>query len=76
MPTYIMTPYMFNNLKNVSGFTGMNGETYSEHICILFDSQLSENQKEKIKSEQTPQVALDYLGTIVEYTHDYDLRTK
>ena len=54
----------------------MNGETYSEHICILFDSQLTENQKEKIKSEQTTQIALDYLGTIVEYTHDYNLRTK
>jgi len=71
-----MTADMFNHLKKVSGFTWMNGKTYPEHICIIFDSHLTENQKEKIKGEEKTDIALDYLGTIVEYTHDYELITK
>ena len=72
MPTYIMFPNMFYSLSSIRGFSHMNGGTYTEHICIIFDSQLTEEQKKKIKSmNKFPQRALDYLGTIVKYTHEY-----
>jgi len=61
---------MFYSLSSISGFSHMNGGTYAEHICIIFDSQLTEEQKKKIKS-MNMQDALDYLGTIVKYTHEY-----
>ena len=69
MSTYLMSPNIFHDLTQVRGFTEMNGKTYAKHICIIFDSQLTEDQKEKIKSKVTTQAALDYLRTLVKYTH-------
>ena len=34
---YIMAPELFGGLKHVSGFTNLNGNTYTEHICIIFN---------------------------------------
>ena len=76
MPTYLMSQNMYNELTHVSGFTEMNGGTYPEYICIILDSQLTNDQKEKFKSKTTIAEAMNYLGTIVDYTHDYNLRTK
>ena len=69
-PHYIMRPSLFENLKLVSGFTNSNGHIYTDHICIIFNSFLSTEQKKIIKSKNT-QEALDYLKTIVKYTHEY-----
>ena len=40
-----MPPELFHELKFVNGFTKSNGETYIEHICIIFSKILSEDQK-------------------------------
>ncbi len=67
---YIMTPELFGGLKHVSGFTNLNGNTYTEHICIIFNEILSEDQKKTIMSMATNK-ALEYLKTIVDYTMSF-----
>ena len=42
---YLMPPSMFENLKSVSGFTNLNGKTYTEHICIILKEKLTEQQR-------------------------------
>ena len=70
MDSYLMTPKLFRSLAAcVSGFTNMNGNTYMEHICIIFDKKLTDNQKTIIKDKKNELEALDYLGTIMNYTH-------
>ena len=66
---YLMPPSMFENLKSVSGFTNLNGKTYTEHICIIFKEKLTEQQKKSIMSKKNSKEALDYLNTIISYTH-------
>jgi hypothetical protein len=67
---YIMDPTLFENIKDVSGFTTKNGSNYQEHICIIFDTRLTTIQKEKIKKLDTNK-ALCYLKTILNFTHHY-----
>ena len=69
-PHYLMRPSLFESLKLVNGFKDSNGNAYTDHICIIFNSFLSTEQKKIIKSKDT-QEALDYLKTIVKYTHEY-----
>jgi len=69
--SYIMTPDMFEDLKSVNGFTEMNGRTYSHHICLIFKEKLTEEQEKKILTESNNEKALEYLKTIVNYTHQY-----
>ncbi len=69
-PLYIMTPALFENLKSVNGFTNLNGNTYKEHICIIFSSALTDEQKINIINKTTCDDALKYLGTIIQYTHE------
>ena len=68
--SYIMSPNLYNGLSSVQGFTDHNGKTYTEHICIIFKNKLTEMQKNNIKNQQTTAEALDYLKTIVDFTHD------
>ena len=70
-PLYIMSSSLFENLKCVNGFTDMNGKTYMEHICIIFKEKLTENQKNVIMSKKNTDDALNYLSTIIYYTHVY-----
>ena len=69
-PVYLMSPTLFEGLRNVSGFTSMNGKTYPEHICIILNDQLTQDQKNSIKSKTTEEDVLAYLKTIINYTHE------
>lgn len=69
--SYIMSPEIFDGLKQVNGFTNFNGKTYTEHICIIFNEILSEDQKKTIMSMATSK-AQEYLKTIVNYTTSYN----
>ena len=66
---YIMAPAMFESLKEISGFVDANGNTYIEHICIIFNSELTVEQKQHIKTKKNAKEALNYLKTIINYTH-------
>ena len=68
---YLMSPEQFNGLSRVRGFNNLNGETYQDHICIILDEYLNENQKNIIKSYNNIEEALKYLSNIVSYTHNY-----
>jgi len=70
-PLYIMTPALFENLKSVNGFTNLHGNTYKEHICIIFSSTLTDEQKINIMNKTTCENALKYLETITQYTHSW-----
>ena len=62
---------MYNKLTYVSGFIASNGKNYQEHICIIFDKRLSDEQKTNIRDKKEPEEALTYLKTLVNYTHQY-----
>ena len=68
---FIMHPNLFESLKNVQGFTNLNGNNYFEHICIIFEDKLLKEQKEHIKQTNDVKKALEYLTTIIPYTHDF-----
>ena len=61
---YLMHPNLFASLKSVHGFTSMNGETYPQHICIIFKNHLTEEQKKEIMKKKTAE-ALTYLKTVI-----------
>ena len=65
--SYIMSPSLFNQLQSVHGFANMNGKTYQEHICLIFD--LTPEQKQTIMKQPTAAEALAHLGTIIDYSH-------
>ena len=69
---YIMSPELFNNLSFVRGFNTLNGKNYQEHICIIMEDKLDNNQKNKIHECQTEEDALKYLSTIIDFTHNTD----
>ena len=66
---YLMHPNLFESLKSVHGFTSMNGETYPQHICIILNDHLTDEQKKTIMSKKT-QEALIYLKTLIKFTHE------
>jgi len=66
---YIMPPDLFEHLKNVRGFTDKNGTTYIEHICIRFNTHLTDDQQKKIKSQKSIHDALNSLKEIINFTH-------
>jgi len=68
---YLMSQGQFNNLSTVRGFNDLNGNSYQEHICIILDEYLNNDQCTKIKNFQHIENALNFLATIVSYTHDY-----
>ena len=65
--TYIMPETLFDSLQSVHGFADMNGNTYQEHICIIF--KLSPEHTKNIMAKDTGAIALEYLSTIASYTH-------
>jgi len=71
-PQYIMTPQMFKGLCCLRGFNELNGKNYQEHICIIMEDKLDNNQKNKIHECQTEEEALKYLSTIIDFTHNTD----
>ena len=64
-----MTPEMYYSLKCVRGFTECNGETYKEHIIIIFDKLLDEETRLKIIEAKTDEEALKLIP--FPYTHNY-----
>lgn len=72
MTNYIMSPSLFQEMRQISGFNNMNGKTYSEHICIIFKDKLTDAQKQKIQEIEANEDALEYLGSIVKYTHKFN----
>jgi hypothetical protein len=66
---YIMPPEMYYSLCNVRGFTEWNGETYKEHIIIIFDKLLDEETRLKIIDAKSDEDALKLIP--FHYTHNY-----
>jgi len=71
MTLYIMPINMYNDLTSVSGFRTSNGKNYQEHICIIFNEHLTDEQKTNIRDKKEPEEALTYLKTLVNFTHQY-----
>ena len=71
MSLYIMPINMYNGLTYVSGFIDSNGKNYQEHICLIFNKHLTDEQKKNIRDKKEPEEALTYLKTLVKYTHQY-----
>lgn len=70
--SYIMKPTLFNNLCNVHGFCNMNGNTYQEHITIIFKDKLNKIQKSIILNVDTPSNALEKLKEYdIDFTHEH-----
>jgi hypothetical protein len=66
-----MTEQLFDDLKYVHGFCNVNGETYRDHICIIFNRKLTDDQKKIIMSKNNSTEALAYLENIINFTHKY-----
>ena len=67
--SYIMHPNLYYDLQNVAGFIELNGKTYQEHICIIFNNTLNDKQKNKIKNFSEDKDALSFLKTVIDFTH-------
>lgn len=69
---YIMKEEMFNQLSFVTGFNRLNGDTYQQHITIIFKDKLNENQKNTILNQVSGKDALKILNQFnINYTHKY-----
>jgi len=69
---YIMAKNAFQNLSFIRGFNNMNGNSYQEHITIIFEDRLTQEQKDEILSENDSDKALCMLKSYgINYTHDY-----
>ena len=67
-----MSPELYNNLTYVHGFIDKNGKTYQEHITIIFEDNLTNNQKEEILATKEIPNALNLLHIYdIKYTHVY-----
>ena len=66
---YIMSPEMYYSLKCVKGFTDLNGETYKEHILIIFKEFLTEKDRKRVIGSGSDEKALKSLP--FEITHEY-----
>ena len=64
-----MAPEMYYSLCNVRGFTECNGETYKEHIIIIFEKLLDEETRLKIIDAKNDEEALKLIP--FSYTHNY-----
>lgn len=70
-PLYIMSPALFDRLCNVMGFNDHNGNTYQEHILIIFPN-LDENTKNLILNTPDIDESLKVLNDNgINYTHEY-----
>ena len=68
-----MNENLFKQLSNVRGFNNLNGNTYQEHITIIFDKILTNSQKTIILRESTGGEALNMLDIFgIKYTHEYE----
>ena len=67
---FIMMPNLYYSLKNVRGFTEMNGKRYQEHITIILGEFLNEETKNKIRKTITDEEALELIP--FPYTHNID----
>ena len=69
---YIMHPTLHTELSSVHGFTNLNGDNYMEHICIIFDKELTSDQKFKILRCSNSTQALKKLQSFgIKYTHNH-----
>ncbi len=64
-----MPPEMYYSLKCVKGFTDLNGETYKEHILIIFKEFLTEKDRKRVIGSRTDEQALKSLP--FEITHEF-----
>lgn len=67
---YIMAPEMYYSLTRVSGFTECNGETYKEHILIIFNDKLSEKERLYILEAGSDDEALSRIP--FKFTHNFE----
>jgi hypothetical protein len=66
---YIMSPELFSQLSNVRGFTNMNGSNYQEHINMIFDNRLNQEDKNNILTMNIEN-ALSYIEDLgITFTH-------
>ncbi len=64
-----MAPEMYRSLKCVRGFTDLNGDTYKEHILIIFKEFLTEKDRKRVIGSRNDEQALKSLP--FEITHEY-----
>ena len=66
-----MKEEMFNQLSFVAGFNRLNGDTYQQHITIIFKDKLNETQKNTILNQVSGKDALNLLTTFnISYKHN------
>ena len=64
-----MSPELFSQLSNVRGFTNMNGSNYQEHINMIFDNRLNQEDKNNILTMNIEN-ALSYIEDLgITFTH-------
>ena len=64
-----MAPELFSQLSNVRGFNNMNGNNYQEHINMIFDNRLNQEDKNNILSRNIEN-ALSYIKDLgITFTH-------
>lgn len=74
---YLMTPHLHKDLKQVNGFTNLNGDTYMIYIIIVLDKYLSSQQKIKIIECNSETQALNKLKSFgIKFTHNYELASR
>tara|TARA_B100001093_G_C25911324_1_gene628682 strand:+ start:190 stop:411 length:222 start_codon:yes stop_codon:yes gene_type:complete len=64
-----MPPEMYYSLKSVRGFSNLNGDTYKEHILIIFKEFLTEKDRKRVIGSSSDEKALKSLP--FEITHEY-----
>ena len=68
---YLMSPELYDRLTYVRGFTTANGKSYQEHITIILDKNLNNEQKTNILNTNDITNALNLLNDYeIKYSHD------
>ena len=70
-----MHPSMYYSLKCVRGFTDLNGETYKEHILIIFKEFLTEKDRKKVISARNDELALKSLPFEITHEHQEEVES-
>jgi hypothetical protein len=70
---YLMNPCSHKNLRNITGFTNLNGENYMKYICIVLNNKLNSQQKINILDCKTENQALKKINSFgINYTHSHE----
>ena len=56
---YIMLPELYYSLTNVRGFSDLNGKTYKEHIVVILENVLTDEQWREFVRQYGKGVSVD-----------------